>query len=721
MTKNKRISFIVLFSVFIAVLFGFGTNFVSSNATNTDNTQPTIKSYYSDENGEKIDKTEYTDDESIYSTIELSIPTSKLKYSKITVMDKSIDGIQMVLKKVVDDQGNDITNEFGYENKKYNDENYSGVYTNSPNLDKNDFYNHTYKLIFEEYLSDTDLFVKNADVNGYYNLEHEYQAVFETSDGSNSVISDKITSKIKVTEAVNYSMISADEKANGKTFKPGDTITYTTTISEDVKTQKASDLTFEYEGLGLYDKNSVKVIDSNKKDINFEATQTTQNNLKIVFKDDLTYENPFTLVFKVKVPTNIKENKDFKGYLTTNLNIIGYGKTEEDDELKVTIDTSDIKDNDKNFELKSELKSDKNNYLLDDTAVYTLSVKSENKMDLSKLNNSKINIKFDKKIDTNNYNIHKLVLNQNELTQNKDYIIEKTDDGFVLTLKDIKLQDTLDFNLKYTVSFKDNALAENNFTSTAIISIDENHSYNVSNTVEIKNNTITPDKPSKDDDTPSFVEKANYKITINTDKDTYKNGDNVSSNIMIVNDNEKTPKNFKVKLSYNNVYKIEKITLNNQELNNDEYTILEEDGYFLLSLNNKEFVKNDTLEITYIMTLKDLNVNTLSISAEVLSDNLSSYKFIKMVNINLDNDKSNENIDKNNKSNDEKNEDNKTVSNNDNIISNTNNDTKDKQDSIKGTTTTQTGDNNLLSIAIASTIFIVCLVYVYSFLKKKEN
>ena len=338
MTKNKRISFIVLFSVFIAVLFGFGTNFVSSNATNTDNTQPTIKSYYSDENGEKIDKTEYTDDESIYSTIELSIPTSKLKYSKITVMDKSINGIQMVLKKVVDDQGNDITNEFGYENKKYNDENYSGVYTNSPNLDKNDFYNHTYKLIFEEYLSDTDLFVKNADVNGYYNLEHEYQAVFETSDGSNSVISDKITSKIKVTEAVNYSMISADEKANGKTFKPGDTITYTTTISEDVKTQKASDLTFEYEGLGLYDKNSVKVIDSNKKDINFEATQTTQNNLKIVFKDDLTYENPFTLVFKVKVPTNIKENKDFKGYLTTNLNIIGYGKTEEDDELKVTID-----------------------------------------------------------------------------------------------------------------------------------------------------------------------------------------------------------------------------------------------------------------------------------------------------------------------------------------------------------------------------------------------
>ena len=198
MTKNKRISFIVLFSVFIAVLFGFGTNFVSSNATNTDNTQPTIKSYYSDENGEKIDKTEYTDDESIYSTIELSIPTSKLKYSKITVMDKSINGIQMVLKKVVDDQGNDITNEFGYENKKYNDENYSGVYTNSPNLDKNDFYNHTYKLIFEEYLSDTDLFVKNADVNGYYNLEHEYQAVFETSDGSNSVISDKITSKIKV-------------------------------------------------------------------------------------------------------------------------------------------------------------------------------------------------------------------------------------------------------------------------------------------------------------------------------------------------------------------------------------------------------------------------------------------------------------------------------------------------------------------------------------------
>ena len=435
----------------------------------------------------------------------------------------------------------------------------------------------------------------------------------------------------------------------------------------------------------------------------------------------MTYENPFTLVFKVKVPTNIKENKDFKGYLTTNLNIIGYGKTEEDDELKVTIDTSDIKDNDKNFELKSELKSDKNNYLLDDTAVYTLSVKSENKMDLSKLNNSKINIKFDKKIDTNNYNIHKLVLNQNELTQNKDYIIEKIDDGFVLTLKDIKLQDTLDFNLKYTVSFKDNALAENNFTSTAIISIDENHSYNVSNTVEIKNNTITPDKPSKDDDTPSFVEKANYKITINTDKDTYKNGDNVSSNIMIVNDNEKTPKNFKVKLSYNNVYKIEKITLNNQELNNDEYTISEEDGYFLLSLNNKEFVKNDTLEVTYIMTLNDLNVNTLSISAEVLSDNLSSYKFIKMVNINLDNDKSNENIDKNNKSNDEKIEDNKTVSNNDNIISNTNNDTKDKQDSIKGSTTTQTGDNNLLSIAIVSTIFIVCLVYVYSFLKKKEH
>lgn len=903
MQKTKKITLLVIFSVFITIILSCFSNLIASNALE----EASLKAYYSDENGEKTEK-DYKIDDSIYSTVELTLPETQIRYSRISIIDKKIDGIQMILKNVIDENGNDITNQFGYESEKYNNVDCSGVYITSSLLDKKDFYGKTYKFIFEEYVSDSEKMKENIDVNGIYMLKHEYKAALYENNDYCFIYSNKIETNIQITDGVQHSVISLDEIANGDTFKPGETITYTTTITEDAKNQSATELQLEYSGLGIYDKNSVKIVDKNKKDISFVVSQKTKNDLNIRLKEDLIYDNPFILTFDVKVPLDIKSNKDFKGYICNNLNIVGYGKTSDDKDLQIKIDTSenidipdtpdvpdvpDVPDTSNDYKLKinqfyannqiitlpcnvSELKkinieiddklkektlkareqlkdinisdnitidiyndSDKSLNILDckiikidiknstNTKDYvfvgnttfdrttndyksildnyphlkmsgengiaytgfsdkddnytigytekgygeksilsniTISVnnliddnnkdddkKDDNKKDdndkpvafnislkadketykfgetgtykfhfdydktIENINNSTLSVKFDKTIDENNYDIKSIILNDKTL-DSKNYSIVKSTTGFVLTFNDIVINNNVNLDIVYTIKLINDNLSENNLITTANLKL-INDSYSTTSTISIekKNDEIKkPDKPITDDkkddniiDKPTtndknnnnqiFIEKSNYIIKVNTDKESYKNNENVKYIVLIENNNEKNPENFKVKISHINNYKDLKILLNNNELKDDKYVISDENGYIVLSLKDTILNKSDKLEIQYSEKIKDISTDTYKTTVELLSDNLSAQTFVKTINIE------------------------KIKEENTNIKNNSTNINNNNKQSNTNVNKTQTGDNNFLSIIGFCGIFIIGIIFIiYSFKKKKH-
>ena len=224
------------------------------------------------------------------------------------------------------------------------------------------------------------------------------------------------------------------------------------------------------------------------------------------------------------------------------------------------------------------------------------------------------------------------------------------------------------------------------------------------------------------DDKPDYVEKSNYNIQLTTDKDSYKNGESMNCKLVIENKNEKTPENYRVKISHFGNYQISNVLFNNQVLGKDDYTITEEDGYLIFKLNNKDFIENDSIEIDYTIEIKDVETNTISLTAEALSDNLASYKFIKMVNINTkttnNDDKNSENKNNNSEIKDDKNSENNISNNNQN---GTNTFEQNNQNDSQNVKTTQTGDTNLPMMIVSGIILFACGLYIINFIRKKDN
>lgn len=706
MSKNKQLSFIIIVSVFIAALCGFITTFMNPKAEESD---AILTSYYSDENGEKTNKTEYTATDSIYSTIELKFPSNCKDLSKISLFDDEKFGIQMILKKVIDEDGKDITDKFGYENLKSK----VGIYSNDPILDEETFYQHTYKFIFEEYVSDINLLDENA-VNNIYTLSHNYKVSFYDKTSENNEItypSKEISTSIKIRDKEDISVINVDETANVDSFKPGDTITYSIKLSQETETKKAIDLTMNMSGFGIYDKNSVSVKDSTNRDVLFEASQNTKNDINIIIKEDVVYGNPYTVTFKVNVPSDIKSKDGFKGILSNHLDIVGYGKTSTDNDFVLNME------NNTGSGYTMDFKSDKNNYDFDNIGTYTISLKNEDKNISGYFENGKINVKFNNELSTDNYKITNVSINNYDYTE-KEYTIEKNNDGFIINLPSYKINGSFDLNITYTISFKDELLSDSTFECTATISGKSIDPYTMSTSVKI-NKKDTLEIP---DDKPDYVEKSNYNIQLTTDKDSYKNGESMNCKLVIENKNEKTPENYRVKISHFGNYQISNVLFNNQVLGKDDYTITEEDGYLIFKLNNKDFIENDSIEIDYTIEIKDVETNTISLTAEALSDNLASYKFIKMVNINTkttnNDDKNSENKNNNSEIKDDKNSENNISNNNQN---GTNTFEQNNQNDSQNVKTTQTGDTNLPMMIVSGIILFACGLYIINFIRKKDN
>ena len=184
-------------------------------------------------------------------------------------------------------------------------------------------------------------------------------------------------------------------------------------------------------------------------------------------------------------------------------------------------------------------------------------------------------------------------------------------------------------------------------------------------------------------------------MTINSDKDTYKTSETANYTVNIENNNEDNLKNVKVKISYLNAYDLSNIFINGKELDKNLYTVDNQNGFFVINLNDRELIKGDKLEVKYTTALKDVQDTEYISNAELIANDVSiasASKTIKFEKVNTSTaDKENTNI-----------------------VNNTTTDNQNKVDK------TQTGDNNLVVIIQYSLIFIFCIGLVGYFIKKKH-
>lgn len=412
MTRKKKMNLTLIVSVFITVIVYLIFNFIMSNATNTANLM-NVSSYYSDENGNKITKTTYSSNESIYSTVELYLDKNN-KYSRISIVNNSIEGMQLVLKRVIDESGNDISELFGYGDYTEDNKSYSGIYTNSQLLESDEFYNKSYKFIFEQYISDSSIINLKADENNHYLLQNQYRVILSQQVQTSQEICNLISTSIDLNDMNVYPSITVNETANADVFKPGDTIHYSINFSQDVENQKISNLEIELSTLGLYDLNSFCLKNEDNEDVEFSLFKNTDSDLMIQFNEDLHYKKPFTLKFDVIVPKDIFQKNDFDGYLSNNLNLVGYNMNDTDDIFKVKL-IQKI-NNLKTQSLIVQLILINKTTILEILPNYILTLFSKTEISSKELEDLNINIYFDKKIDLNNFDITEISLNDEILS-----------------------------------------------------------------------------------------------------------------------------------------------------------------------------------------------------------------------------------------------------------------------------------------------------------------
>ena len=697
MNKTKQMSIILIISVFIAICYGLITTFLIPH---TESNLVNLNSYYSAENGEKLNK-QYNEEDTIYSTVTVDFLNIDEKYSEIAIIDKQINGIQIMLKKVVNSNGIDITDKVGTTTETIDNVTYNKFYINSSDLDNSDFYQKSYKFIFEEYVSDTNVLQQYLSENGDYILTHNYKLMLN----NNTLINTNSIETCINLDNTETPTITTNETADKDSYIVGDTVHYTLTIEQSTKDLEVDYMNFLFSSFGIYDKNSIYVKDSKNNEVPIKINETDNHNLDIVFDTILKYGDIWTMNFDVQIPNDIFKNEDFKGYLSNNLKLVGYTQTDEDS-FKVKVEGGNVSDNPV-MACNIKISSDKEEYKLNETGIYTVNVDT---IAMTKENEYSLNVDFDKNINTEKYIIKDILLEDKSLDKSK-YIIDKSDTGFKVIFNNL-ITESKSINLKivYSVLFDDESLTNHDFISTATFKINDKSEYETSIISKIIDNK------KEEIDKPSFIQNQNYEMLITTDKDKYFKTDTAKYHVSITNKNDIELKNLNLIVSASKNYDVSNIKLNGETVkpnitkNDDSFSLL-------FQIENFVFKKNMVLEFDYTIPLVNINESEFTTKVEIFADNLNKYTFVKTIEIIED-----KNIDQSTDKpiiNDNKVTDNNSTNNNTNTNTNTNtnnnnNNNSSNNDSNSNTNiknTTQTGDNNLIFIILLCGILISCSIY----------
>lgn len=693
MNKTKQMSVILIISVFIALCYGLITTFLIPHA---ESNLVNLNSYYSDENGEKLKKT-YSSEDTICSTVTVDFLNIDEKYSEIAIIDKQINGIQIMLKKVVNSNGIDITDKVGTTTETIDNVTYNKFYINSSDLDNSDFYQKSYKFIFEEYVSDTNVLQQYLSENGDYILTHNYQLMLN----NNTLINTNSIETFIHLDNTETPTITTNETADKDSYIVGDTVHYTLTIEQSTKDLEVDYMNFLFSSFGIYDKNSIYVKDSKNNEVPIKINETDNHNLDIVFDTILKYGDIWTMNFDVQIPNDIFKNEDFKGYLSNNLKLVGYTQTDEDS-FKVKVEGGSISDNPV-MACNIKISSDKEEYKLNEIGIYTVNVDT---IAMTKENEYSLNVDFDKNINIEKYMIKDILFENKSLDKSK-YIIDKSDTGFKVIFNNL-ITESKSINLKivYSVLFDDESLTNHDFISTATFKINDKSEYVISIISKIIDNK------KEEIDKPSFIQNQNYEMLITTDKDKYFKTDTAKYHVSITNKNDIELKNLNLIVSASKNYDISNIKLNGETVNPN---ITKNDDSFslLFQIENFVFKKNMVLEFDYTIPLVNINESEFTTKVEIFADNLNKYTFVKTIDIIED-----KNIDQSTDKpiiNDNKVTDNNSTNNNTNTNTNNNSNNNDSNNNINTNTNikniTQTGDNNLISIILLCGMFISCSIY----------
>ena len=697
MNKTKQMSIILIISVFIAICYGLITTFLIPHA---ESNLVNLNSYYSAENGEKLNK-QYNEEDTIYSTVTVDFLNIDEKYSEIAIIDKQLNGIQIMLKKVVNSNGIDITDKVGTTTETIDNVTYNKFYINSSDLDNSDFYQKSYKFIFEEYVSDTNVLQQYLSENGDYILTHNYKLMLN----NNTLINTNSIETCINLDNTETPTITTNETADKDSYIVGDTVHYTLTIEQSTKDLEVDYMNFLFSSFGIYDKNSIYVKDSKNNEVPIKINETDNHNLDIVFDTILKYGDIWTMNFDVQIPNDIFKNEDFKGYLSNNLKLVGYTQTDEDS-FKVKVEGGNVSDNPV-MACNIKISSDKEEYKLNETGIYTVNVDT---IAMTKENEYSLNVDFDKNINTEKYIIKDILLEDKSLDKSK-YIIDKSDTGFKVIFNNL-ITESKSINLKivYSVLFDDESLTNHDFISTATFKINDKSEYETSIISKIIDNK------KEEIDKPSFIQNQNYEMLITTDKDKYFKTDTAKYHVSITNKNDIELKNLNLIVSASKNYDVSNIKLNGETVkpnitkNDDSFSLL-------FQIENFVFKKNMVLEFDYTIPLVNINESGFTTKVEIFADNLNKYTFVKTIEIIED-----KNIDQSTDKpiiNDNKVTDNNSTNNNTNTNTNTNtnnnnNNNSSNNDSNSNTNiknTTQTGDNNLIFIILLCGILISCSIY----------
>lgn len=703
MNKTKQMSIILIISVFIALCYGLITTFLIPHA---ESNLVNLNSYYSAENGEKLNK-QYNEEDTIYSTVTVDFLNTDEKYSEISIIDKQIDGMQIMLKKVINSNGIDITDKVGTTTETIDNITYNKFYINSSDLDNLDFYQKSYKFIFEEYVSDINVLQQYLSENGDYILTHNYQLMLN----NNTLINTNSIETCINLDNTETPTITTNETADKDSYIVGDTVHYTLTIEQSTKDLEVDYMNFLFSSFGIYDKNSIYVKDSKNNEVPIKINETDNHNLDIVFDTILKYGDIWTMNFDVQIPNDIFKNEDFKGYLSNNLKLVGYTQTDEDS-FKVKVEGGNVSDNPV-MACNIKISSDKEEYKLNETGIYTVNVDT---IAMTKENEYSLNVDFDKNINTEKYIIKDILLEDKSLDKSK-YIIDKSDTGFKVIFNNL-ITESKSINLKivYSVLFDDESLTNHDFISTATFKINDKSEYETSIISKIIDNK------KEEIDKPSFIQNQNYEMLITTDKDKYFKTDTVKYHVSITNKNDIELKNLNLIVSASKNYDISNIKLNGETINPN---IIKNDDNFSLSfqIDNFVFKKNMVLEFDYTIPLVNIKESEFTTKVEIFADNLNKYTFVKTIDIiedkNIDqitdkpiindNKVTNNNSTNNNTNTNTNNNNNDNNNNNNNNNNNSSNNDSNSNTNIKNTT--QTGDNNLIFIILLFCILISCSIY----------
>lgn len=693
MNKTKQMSIILIISVFIAICYGLITTFLIPHA---ESNLVNLNSYYSAENGEKLNK-QYNEEDTIYSTVTVDFLNIDEKYSEIAIIDKQINGIQIMLKKVVNSNGIDITDKVGTTTETIDNVTYNKFYINSSDLDNSDFYQKSYKFIFEEYVSDTNVLQQYLSENGDYILTHNYKLMLN----NNTLINTNSIETCINLDNTETPTITTNETADKDSYIVGDTVHYTLTIEQSTKDLEVDYMNFLFSSFGIYDKNSIYVKDSKNNEVPIKINETDNHNLDIVFDTILKYGDIWTMNFDVQIPNDIFKNEDFKGYLSNNLKLVGYTQTDEDS-FKVKVEGGNVSDNPV-MACNIKISSDKEEYKLNETGIYTVNVDT---IAMTKENEYSLNVDFDKNINTEKYIIKDILLEDKSLDKSK-YIIDKSDTGFKVIFNNL-ITESKSINLKivYSVLFDDESLTNHDFISTATFKINDKSEYETSIISKIIDNK------KEEIDKPSFIQNQNYEMLITTDKDKYFKTDTAKYHVSITNKNDIELKNLNLIVSASKNYDVSNIKLNGETVkpnitkNDDSFSLL-------FQIENFVFKKNMVLEFDYTIPLVNINESEFTTKVEIFADNLNKYTFVKTIEIIED-----KNIDQSTDKpiiNDNKVTDNNSTNNNTNTNTNNNNNNNSSNNDSNSNTniknTTQTGDNNLIFIILLCGILISCSIY----------